>query len=59
VSGETKIKKEKRVERKRGKREQIRRLGRSGKRNDLYNGHTDILPKVENGKQLSKKCTFQ
>jgi hypothetical protein len=40
-------------------KEQIRRLGRSGKRNDLYKGHTDILPKVENGKQLGKKGAFQ
>jgi hypothetical protein len=34
-------------------------LGRSGKRNGLYTGHSDILSKMENGKQLSKKNALQ
>lgn len=34
-------------------------MRRSGKRNDLCKGHTDILSKVENGKQLSKTGAFQ
>jgi hypothetical protein len=35
-------------------KEQIRPLGRSGKTNGLYKGHTDILSKVENGKQARR-----